>query len=66
MERSTYWMQWVLTAPETGPQTAANQAGNPPAGTPEVPRAVTRSWPLSTEMAGGGPTGAPAATATCR
>ena len=59
MERSTYWMQWVLTAPETGPQTAANQAGNPPADTPEVPR-------LSTEMAGGGPAGAPGATAICR
>ena len=34
---------------------AANRAGRPPADTPEVPRAVTRSGPLSTEMDGGTP-----------
>src|SRR5438552_13956891 len=28
MERSTYWMQWVLTAPETGPRTAADAGRN--------------------------------------
>ena len=45
---------------------AAKRAGRPPADTPEVPRAVTRSWPLSTEMDGGAPAGALGATTTRR